>query len=128
MALAALEAARVGGISVQFDHPVLGNAGGLMEAVDVLGDDAGTDSCVHQVGEGPMASIGRGRGEHGVRGDLPTPALAAHLLGGQEVAKVDGLHLVPDAPRATEVRDPRFGGNPGSSEGGHARAALDGLA
>ena len=39
VAFAAVEAMGVGGVAVQLDHLPLRHAAGLMQAIDVLGDD-----------------------------------------------------------------------------------------
>jgi hypothetical protein len=71
--MAAIEAACVGRVAVQFDDLRIGDARALVQPVDVLGDDGGHASLLDQFGERAMAGIGLGL-EHGlVGGELAPP-------------------------------------------------------
>ena len=117
----ALQAVRIGRIAVDFDDAVLGDPCGLVEAVDVLGDEGAGTAGGDKMGAGAVASIGAGGAQGGVGGEFAAPGLAAHVLGGDEVTEIDGFHLRPDAAGAAEIGDPRFGGDASAGEQGDAR-------
>ena len=128
VALAAVEAARVGRVAVQLDDLRLRHARALVQAVDVLGDDRRHLALLDQPGERAMAGIGFGL-EHGLVGrELAPPRFAPHLLRRHEVVEVDRLVLGPDAARRAEVRDAQFGRDARAGEGDDALGAVDHLA
>ena len=128
VARSAVETARVGRVAVELDEPVLGDAGFLVQPVDVLGDDAGNLAAADELGDGEVAAIGRGVVDGLPGGELAPPGLAARLLGMHEVLEVDGLVLGPDAPGAAEVRDAGLGADAGPGEDDGAAAGLEHLA
>ena len=120
VALAAVEAGRIGGVAVQLDHLVVGHAGGLVQAVDVLRDDGCHLALLDEAGERAVAGVGGGLLQGLVARELAPPGLAAGLGGGHEVAEVDGPELGPDAAGRAVVGDAQFGGDAGAGEGHHA--------
>src|SRR5262249_16143123 len=101
--LAAAEAGHVGEAAVQLDH--FAGAGGLVEAVDVLGDDAVDEAGLLELGDGLVPGVGGGFGDR-----LPAEVAAGPVspAGG----RVTGERLVghrgraaPAAARAAVVRD-----------------------
>ena len=120
VALAAVEAGRIGGVAVQLDHLVVGHAGGLVQPVDVLGDDGCHPALLDEAGERAVAGVGGGLLQGLVARELAPPGLAAGFGGGHEVAEVDGPELGPDAAGRAVVGDARFGGDAGAGEGHHA--------
>ncbi len=123
----AIEAAGVGGVAVQLDDLPVGNARFLVQAVDVLGDDASRRPAPHQHLDGAVAAA-RFRFADGVlTGEFSPPRLAAHLLGGNEVLELDGTIAVPDTAGAAVVGNARFGADAGAGEHHGAAAVFDRL-
>jgi hypothetical protein len=115
----ASEAPGAGGVTVQLDHPVRGQAGPLVEIIDVLGDHAVELSEPPQAHQRVMRRVGLGTSDHREGGAPQLPVAAATGLARHEVleGELAGIEAVPDATRAAEVRDPGFGAHPGSGEG-----------
>jgi len=112
----AIEAMRVGRVAVQFDDLLGGNAGGLMEPVDVLGDHRSGGAAAHELGNRTMTAV-RLRVAPGVVGlETATPGFAPGLLGGEKIREVDRRHLGPNPARAAEIGNSRFGADAGASE------------
>ena len=124
VARAAIEAVRVGRVAVQFDDAIPGDAGGLMQPVDVLGDDRRRRAAADQRSDRAMAAVGR-RGAKGLlHRKAPAPGLAARLLRGEKIGEIDRRHLGPDAAGAAEIGDARFGADAGAGkDDGAARLA-----
>ena len=55
--LRALETVRIGRVAVQFDHLRGRNAGGLMEPVDVLGDNRSSRTAANELGNGAVTAV-----------------------------------------------------------------------
>src|SRR5271165_4464805 len=92
----AIEAVRVGRVAVQLDDLVHGNAGGPMEAVDVLGDHRSGGTAADELGNGAMPAV-RLRVSPGVIGfEAAPPSFAPSFLGGKEIREIDWRHLGPD--------------------------------
>ena len=93
------------------------DAGGLVQAVDILGDDGGDLALAHQPRHRAVAAVGLGGAHQRVAGEAPPPGFApAHGGGRQKSWKIDRLHLVPDAARAAEIGDAGFGADAGARE------------
>ena len=114
VARAAIEARRVGRVAVQLDDPVLGHARSLVQPVHILRDHAAGLAAFDEFGDGAVAPVGLGLLDHGVSCELARPGLAPGLLGGDEIAEIDRLVLVPDPARRAEIRDSRFGADAGA--------------
>ncbi len=95
VALGAIEAHGVGGVTVQLDDIVGRDAGGLVQIVDVLGDEAGNLAGAVEPGERPMPAAGLGPREILFHGEAPPPGFVAHLAARQEVVERDRLVLGP---------------------------------
>jgi len=101
---------------VQFDDPVVANAGSLMQTVDVLGDHRLDLVAAHQLGDGAMAPIGGGGAKRFLHREAAAPRLASRLLRGEKIGKVDRRHPGPDPAGAAEIRNSRFGADAGAGE------------
>ena len=98
----------MGRVSVDLDEGLGGLAGTLMQAVDVLGDQAGQPPLPRQIGQRPVASILLGAGEIGIHPEAPPPILQPRLLGCDELLVGDRCHPAPDSARAAEVGNAGF--------------------
>lgn len=104
----AVEAFRVGRIAVEFDHFIVGDARGLVETVDVLGDHVGDFAGLRKRRDDAVATIGCGRSDSLFGADLSAPGFATHLFRGEEVVEHNRLILVPDPAGAPEIRNAGF--------------------
>lgn len=111
--------------AVQFQHPA--RAGGLVQAVDVLGDDRGQSALALPVRNRAVPGV-RPR----VRVEQMGPVVVEEVgrMGDEEAVTEDFLGGEPEAgrpvvqPRAgPEVRDTALGGHPGTAEEHDAAAA-----
>src|SRR5277367_4548498 len=125
VALRAIEAVRVGRVAVQFDDPVFGNTGGLVQPVDVLGDDRSGRAAADQFGDRAMAAVRRGALKSFLHRKAPPPGLAARLLRGEKIGKVDRGHFCPDAAGAAEIGNARFGADAGAGKDDGATRFVD---
>ena len=94
VARAAIEAGGIGRVAVQFDDPRRRHARGLVQPVDVLGDDGADLAAAHQRSDGAVAAVGLGRAQRSSLGrEAAPPGLPPRLLGGEEIVEIDRRHL-----------------------------------
>ena len=110
---------------MQFDDALRRHARGLMQIVDVLGDDAARLAALDQFGDRRVARIGFREAEGVLQIEAPAPGFPALLGAAQKFLKRDRRHAVPDAARAAKIRDAGLGGNAGAREHDHVRGAID---
>ena len=91
--LVTIETNGVSAVTVKFDNLAAVDTGGLVQAVDVLGNHRMAFSLPDQLGDCPVTAIGLGTAGVPVDLDFAPPCLDAHLLGGDEVLKLNGLHF-----------------------------------
>ena len=106
------------GVAVQLDDAVAGQAGRLVESVDILGDDTIEDAAPVQVRQRLVAGVGS-RVAH----DRPGPAAALPVepslgLAGHELPVGEWREAVPDAA------GPRLVGRQAGPVGGAGAAAI----
>jgi hypothetical protein len=113
---AALEAGGIGGVSVQFDHLLGGDARFLVQPVDVLGNDGAGRAAPYQFRNRFVTPVGLGRGNGLVAVELSRPVLAPGVGRFHELAEVDGTVTLPDSAGASEIGDSGFGADAGARE------------
>src|SRR6516164_11426885 len=87
-----------------------------MEAVDILGDDRSDGTAADELGNSTVTAV-RLRISPGVVGlEAAPPGFAPSFLGGEEIRKIDRLHLCPDPAGAAEIGDPRLRANARAGE------------
>jgi hypothetical protein len=123
--LRAVEAMGIGGVAVQLDHFRIGNAGVLVQPVDVLGDDRGGAAGTDQFGAGAVAAVGGGLSKCVLHVETPFPGFPAGFVGAHEVAEIDRGVLGPDAAGGAEVGNAGFGADPGAGEQDDAIGGVD---
>ncbi len=112
-----MEALHIVEPSVQLDH--ISRTGGLMQPIDVLGDNAGEPSEGLQCGHGPMALV-----RLGARDGAPSEVAAGPVpLPGERISSERLIRHWRDpageAGRTPVVRDARLSGEPGAAEHDH---------
>ena len=112
----AVETSRIRPVAMQLYNPLIGYSRSLMQAVDVLRDDARDSSLRDEMRNRPMASIGFRLRHSFINRDLPSPRFAPRFFRGNELAKVDWLILGPDAAGASEVGNSGFSANARAGE------------
>ena len=95
VALLAGQAMRVGGVAMQLDHLRCGDAGLLVQPIDVLRDHRGRVAVVDQLRHRAMAAIGLRRAQDRLHLETPPPGLPPRLLRTHEVGEVDRHLLGP---------------------------------
>ena len=121
----AVEAQRVGGIAVQFDDVMRGNAGGLMKVVDILRHQAWDFAGAIEAGERAVTAPGPGLGETFLHDKAAAPGLVAHMAIGHECVERDRLVFGPQAAGRAEIGDAAFGRYPRPGERHDLLRALD---
>src|SRR5690349_7117486 len=112
----AIETMRISRISMELNDPLLGDAGGLVQPVDILRDHGGGRAAADQLGDGAMAAV-RGSCAKGLlHCEASPPSLAPRLLRGEEIRKVDRRHAGPDPAGAAEIGNARLGADPGTGK------------
>src|SRR5262245_50942632 len=99
-----------------------------MQTVDVLRDDVSRLPSPDEFGDRAVAAIRFGLLKCLVRRDFAPPGLAAHVNGGNEVAKLDRLILCPEPAGAAEVGYAGLGAHASAGENADAAALLNHLA
>ena len=103
-----------------------GGAGLLVQAVDVLGDQAGQPALAFEVDQGEVARVRLGGPRR--RGQAELPGLDPDRAGGDVLVDVEhrlrGRVLRPQPLRAAEVGDPGRGGDPGPGQYGDGSASI----
>jgi hypothetical protein len=101
---------------VQLDDIVEGKAGGLVEIVDILGDDGRYFSLPVEARKGAVAAARPGCGKLRLHGKAPPPGFRVH--GGARLEGIERDRLVcgPQAAGGTKVGYAAFGGNAGAGE------------
>ncbi len=111
--------------AVEFGHLGRRRARGLMQAIDVLGDDPGQQAAPAEFGDGVMAVVRDGRG------DVPPAQVTARPVpapGGGAGGKGLVGHrrgAQGQAGRPAVIRDARLGRQPGSAQHEHAAGRDD---
>ena len=93
VALLTLEAECISRVAVQFDDIVGGNAGRLVEIVDVLGYDRRRLAGAIEACDCTMAATGPGCRKLLLQGKPPSLRLVPHLLAGKELVERDRAKL-----------------------------------
>src|SRR5262249_32775209 len=126
--LRAVETRRVSPVAVKLDDLLVGDAGALMQAVDVLSDDARDFSLLDQMRDRAVTAIRLCLCHGLVNGNLSTPRLTPRFFGRHELTKVDWLILAPEPTRAAKVRYSGFCADTCAGEGYGSFALNDQLA
>ena len=101
---------------MQFDDPVVGDPGGLVQPVDVLGDHRGDLAAANEFGDRAMASVRRRGAKRFFHRKAPPPGFAPRLFRGEKIGEIDRRHARPDAAGAAEIGNSGFGADPGTGE------------
>ncbi len=114
----AIEASGLAGRAMEFEHAAA--AGELMEAIDVLRDNAADAAGGFPLGKCEVANVRLGGRELGVHFALLAPVLVAAVGTFHEFVEVDGAILRPDATGRAEVGDAALGADAraGEDDGG----------
>jgi hypothetical protein len=128
VSLAAADAACVSGIAVQFHHMVGGETRGLMQIVDVLGDDGGDLAGPVERGKRAVAASRPRRGKGRFHRKAPPPCLIPGIGTGDELIERDRAVAGPQSAGRAEVGNPAFGRNAGAGEGNDGRGLGDHVA
>ncbi len=119
----AIEAMGVSRVAVQFDDPLARNAGGLMQPVDVLGDDRADFAAANQFGDRTMTAVGGSAAKNLLHRKAAPPGFAPRLFRGEKIGKIDRRHAGPDAARAAEIGNAGFSADAGAGKD-HGAARL----
>ena len=109
-------------VAVQLEH--VARARGLVQPVDVLGDDLAHEPQPLQRGHRPVPVVGRGRGEPAPADEAAGPVAATVVGGGDELAVRHRGHP-PLAVGAAVVGDPGLGREAGAGEDRDVAAAQE---
>ena len=120
VAAAATEAGRIGAVAMQLDHLRVGHARGLVQPVDVLGDDRGRPALPDQPGQRAVPGIGRGTGIVVVHREFAPPGLGPRLAALDEGLEGNRFVDHPGRARRPEIRHARFGRDARPREGDDA--------
>ena len=112
---------------MKLDHFLIGNAGELMQPVDVLGDDAGDLALGNEMRDCAMSAVWLSLLEHLFEGQLAAPSLATHVFPRKKVIKVDRLIGGPEAAGAAEIGNPGFGADAGAGKDDDSAACFEKL-
>ncbi len=104
------------GVAVQLDHVLGGDAGGLVQVVDVLRDHARHLAGAVEARQRAVAAAGLGAAELIHHGEAAPPGFVAGLLAGQKFVELDRPVLGPQAAGRAEVRDAALGRDAGAGE------------
>src|SRR5262249_19281169 len=110
------EAHRIRSIAMQLDYTWMGDAGRLVQIVDVLGDDAGRLAAAEQAGQCAMPPPRPGGAKMLLHGKAPAPGFVARRLGGEKFVERDRRHAAPDAAGRAKVGYSAFSGDAGTGE------------
>jgi hypothetical protein len=91
-------------------------AGQLVQAVDVLRDDAADASGGLPAGQNLVAEVGLGVCEVAMHFTLLPPVFVAAFGARQELVEVHGAILRPHAPRRAKIGDPALGADAGAGQ------------
>ena len=105
---------------MKLDHMFGGEAGHLMQVVDVLGDYGGNLARPVERGQGTVTAAGFGRRKSRLHRKAPPPGFVAGILAGDEFIERDRPVAAPQPARRTEVGNAAFGRNAGAGEGNDA--------
>src|SRR5438477_6656464 len=106
----------VSGIAMELDDALVGDAGGVVQTVDILRDHGSGGAAADELRNGAVTAV-RGRCAKGLlHCKAPLPSFAPRLLRGEEIRKVDRRHARPDPAGAAEIGNPRLGTDPGSGK------------
>jgi hypothetical protein len=101
---------------MELDNPLAGDAGGLVQTVDILRDHRSDRAAAHQLGDGAVTPV-RGRCAKSIlHCKTPPPGFAARLLRGEKIREVDRRHAGPDPAGAAEIGNSGLGADPGSGK------------
>src|SRR5437763_4973677 len=99
----------VSGIAMELDDALVGDAGGLVQTVDILRDHGSGGAAADELRDGAVTAV-RGRCAKGLlHCKTPSPSFAPRLLRGEEIRKVDRRHTGPDPAGAAEIGNARLG-------------------
>ena len=101
---------------MQFDDLLGGDAGSLMQAIDVLGDDRAQHAPADQRSQRLVATVRLGSDEIAIDDCLAPPCFATHVGGTEEILEWDRLQARPNAPWTAKIRDTGFGTDAGTRE------------
>ena len=113
---------------MQLDDVFGRDARGLMEVVDILGDDRTHLAGAIKASESEMPAAGLCLRELLLHGKAPAPSLVTHLLARQKLVERDRPVLRPQSARGTKVWNSALGRNPRAGEGQHHLRAFDKIA
>ena len=113
---------------MEFDDIIGRKARGLMQVVDVLGDDGGNFAGTIERRQGAVTTPRFGLVEGVLHGKAPAPCFVAGVLAGHEFIERNRLIAAPQSARRAEVGNAAFGRNPGSGKGHDDGRARDHVA
>ena len=127
MAGIALKALGVGAVAMQFDDLFRLQAGGLVQAIDILGDDVAELAQAGQFGKGAMSPARLDLADLLADLQVTVQGLAAHFRRRHEGLEVDRLVPGPDAAGRAEIGDAALGRDTGTGEADDPGCLIDQL-
>ncbi len=121
----AIEAGGVGGVAVQLDDFLRGDSGGLVQPVDILGDDRADLAAPHQRVDRAVAAIGLGAPEVSSIAKRRRQVSRRAASEARKSSKYIGAIWVQMPPGLRKSGNPQFGADPGAGEDDRAARFVD---
>jgi hypothetical protein len=116
---------RISRISMELDNALIGDAGGLVQAVDILRYNGSDRAAADQLRNGAVTAVWGCCAKSLIHCKTPPPGFAARLLGGEKIREVDRRHAGPDPAGAAEIGNARLGADAGSGKDDRAARSRD---